>query len=74
MINAEQRKFIKVYLINNNLKQVDIARKFKRKRQQINNVINGITENLKVEEAILDYVGWYEYEKNRVYELGVKSL
>lgn len=74
MINAEQRKFIKVYLINNNLKQVDIARKFKRKRQQINNVINGITENLRVEEAILDYVGWYEYEKNRVYELGVKSL
>ena len=66
MINAEQRKFIKVYLINNNLKQVDIARKFKRKRQQINNVINGITENLRVEEAILDYVGWYEYEKNRV--------
>lgn len=63
MINAEQRKFIKVYLINNNLKQVDIARKFKRKRQQINNVINGITENLRVEEAILDYVGWYEYEK-----------
>lgn len=74
MINAEQRKFIKVYLINNNLKQVDLARKFKRKRQQINNVINGITENLRVEEAILDYVGWYEYEKNRVYELGVKSL
>ena len=66
MINAEQRKFIKVYLINNNLKQVDIARKFKRKRQQINNVINGITENLRVEEAILDYVGWYENEKNRV--------
>lgn len=63
MINAEQRKFIKVYLINNNLKQVDLARKFKRKRQQINNVINGITENLRVEEAILDYVGWYEYEK-----------
>lgn len=63
MINAEQRKFIKVYLINNNLKQVDIAKKFKRKRQQINNVINGITENLRVEEAILDYVGWYEYEK-----------
>ena len=66
MINAEQRKFIKVYLINNNLKQVDLARKFKRKRQQINNVINGITENLRVEEAILDYVGWYENEKNRV--------
>ena len=63
MINAEQRKFIKVYLINNNLKQVDLARKFKRKRQQINNVINGITENLRVEEAILDYVGWYENEK-----------
>ena len=63
MINAEQRKFIKVYLINNNLKQVDIAKKFKRKRQQINNVINGITENLRVEEAILDYVGWYENEK-----------
>lgn len=66
MINVEQRNFIKIYLINNNLKQVDLARKFKRKRQQINNVINGITENLRVEEAILDYVGWYEYEKNRV--------
>ena len=63
MINAEQRKFIKVYLINNNLKQVDLAKKFKRIRQQINNVINGITENLRVEEAILDYVGWYKYEK-----------
>ena len=63
MINKEQRNFIKVYLINNNLKQVDLARKFKRKRQQINNVINGITENLRVEEAILDYVGWYENEK-----------
>ena len=64
MINKEQRNFIKIYLINNNLKQVDIAKKFKRKRQQINNVINGITENLRVEEAILDYVGWYEYEKD----------
>ena len=63
MINKEQRNFIKIYLINNNLKQVDLARKFKRKRQQINNVINGITENLRVEEAILDYVGWYENEK-----------
>lgn len=66
MINKEQRNFIKIYLINNNLKQVDLAKKFERKRQQINNVINGITENLRVEEAILDYVGWYEYEKNRV--------
>jgi hypothetical protein len=66
MINAEQRKFIKVYLINNNLKQVDLAKKFKRKRQQINNVINGITENLRVEETILDYVGWYEYKKRKV--------
>ena len=66
MINKEQRNFIKIYLINNNLKQVDLANKFKRKRQQINNVINGISENLKVEEAILDYVGWYQYEKNRI--------
>lgn len=66
MINSKQRNFIKIYLINNNLKQVDLANKFKRKRQQINNVINGITENLRVEEAILDYVGWYKYEKNRI--------
>lgn len=70
MINSEQRNFIKIYLINNNLKQVDLANKFKRKRQQINNVINGITENLRVEEAILDYVGWYKYEKNRIKNKG----
>ena len=66
MINEEQRKFIKKALIDKGMKQQELADKFKRKRQQINNVINGITENLRVEEAILDYVGWYKYEKNRI--------
>lgn len=70
MINEEQRKFIKIALINKGMKQQELADKLHRKRQQVNNVINGIVENLRLEEDILDYVGWYKYEKNRIKNKG----
>lgn len=56
MLTKRQSINIKKKLLENNLKQVDIARDLSITRQQLNNILNCKVENLKLEERILDYV------------------
>lgn len=54
MINKTKQLRIKNKLLRLNMKQVDLANELGVHKQQLNNVINGKVENLKLEEKILE--------------------
>lgn len=54
MINKTKQLRIKNKLLKLNMKQVDLANELGVHKQQLNNVINGKVENLKLEEKILE--------------------
>lgn len=56
MINRKTRLKIKVALINNNTTQIELAKKMGVSKQQLNNVLNGLVENLKIEERLLSWL------------------
>jgi len=62
MITNEQKIAIKKKLIDLNWTQVQLAKYFSVKRQQLNNVINGKSEHLRLEERLLY---WAEIDDTR---------
>lgn len=57
MITPSQKVKIKVKLITNNISQVKLASEIGCSRQQLNNIINGKVQNLKIENAIKERLG-----------------
>ena len=60
MISRKTQTKIKMYLINHDLTQVDIAKKLGVSRQQLNGVINGRVENLNLELEVMKLLGFYK--------------
>lgn len=56
MISKSTAKKIKIRLIKLNLTQQQVANDLGVSRQQLNNVINGIVENLPLEEKLKNYL------------------
>lgn len=61
MINRKTCLKIKIALLNEGTKQTELAKQFGISKQQLNNVLNGIVENLKIEEKLLT---WLNTRKN----------
>lgn len=57
MITPSQKVKIKVKLIHNNISQVQLASEIGCSRQQLNNIINGKVQNLKIENKIKERLG-----------------
>lgn len=56
MISKSMAKKIKIRLIKLNLTQQQVANDLGVSKQQLNNVINGIVENLPLEEKLKKYL------------------
>lgn len=57
MITPNLKVRIKIKLIQNNISQVKLAGELGCSRQQLNNIINGKVQNLKIENAIKERLG-----------------
>lgn len=56
MITNKLQTKIKIKLLKHNIKQTQLANILGVSRQQLNNVIRGRVENLKLEEKILNFI------------------
>lgn len=56
MITDKLQTKIKIKLLKHNIKQTQLANILGVSRQQLNNVIRGRVENLKLEEKILNFI------------------
>ena len=57
MITPSQKVNIKVKLIHDHISQVQLATEIGCSRQQLNNIINGKVQNLKIENKIKERLG-----------------